>query len=618
MSRWTPRPERSGCWRSRPQWTWPPSSVPPPTGCRWTEGRSWATASPASKTSSRRTARCGRRTWRRSGSRRRRTPRSSARSSSRGAGGWAPATGRRSASSRTCRPPPRSPTRSPTRPAAACGTCRSRPNGCTGRSKRRVQQRRPPPATGWGRGHQREAARPRQRRRLRGGRARHRQPPRHAARRRADRHQGGVPGGRLRTVHRPRRRPPGQLVPVLGRLRRGRRRLDGRGDGGPGPLGGGGVRGARGDAVRDLHARAGRRGRLHGPRHRHGARGAPVPEREPLPLHGVRHDRGGGARRQAARARGPRAHRRREPRRRRTRVTVDALSAPSAGDPVFHAPRTLEEAFDALAEDGAVALAGGTSVGLLVGQGLLAPTALVWLGRIPGLGSVGVAEGPLSLGATATLASLASDPRVRTAAPALADAAAAVGNTRVRAVATAGGALAHADPRQDLPPALLALDARVEVAGPRGRRELRIDELVCGFMSTDLAPDELITAVRVPAPPGLRSVYLRFTPGSTADYPTVAAAASARRDARGRLLSVTLSLGAVGPTVLAVPEAAALAGERTPSAASVAAVADAAARRARPVATRLGSAAYVRAMAAVWARRALTACLARDLVGSPS
>lgn len=290
-------------------------------------------------------------------------------------------------------------------------------------------------------------------------------------------------------------------------------------------------------------------------------------------------------------------------------MTVDALSAPSAGDPVFHAPRTLEEAFDALAEDGAVALAGGTSVGLLVGQGLLAPTALVWLGRIPGLGSVGVAEGPLSLGATATLASLASDPRVRTAAPALADAAAAVGNTRVRAVATAGGALAHADPRQDLPPALLALDARVEVAGPRGRRELRIDELVCGFMSTDLAPDELITAVRVPAPPGRRSCYLRFTPGSDDDYPTVSVAATAVVS-DGTPSTVTLAVGGAGPVAYLVPEAQELSGATGARVAGlVADVAEAAARRADPVDDRLGSAAYKRRMVAVWARRALGRCL---------
>ncbi len=289
-----------------------------------------------------------------------------------------------------------------------------------------------------------------------------------------------------------------------------------------------------------------------------------------------------------------------------------------AADTRFVAPTTVVEALGALRADGALAVGGGTAVGLLLGHSLIDPRVLVWLGRIPALRRITADGAGLRIGAAVTLRELSRHPAVRSALAALATSAALAGNPRIRSVATVGGALAHADPRQDLPPALLALGAVVEITGQDRSRTVPVDGLATGVMETVLQPGELITAVRIPVLPGLRSVYLRFTPGSTADYPTVAAAASARRDARGRLLSVTLSLGAVGPTVLAVPEAAALAGERTPSAASVAAVADAAARRARPVATRLGSAAYVRAMAAVWARRALTACLARDLVGSPS
>jgi CO/xanthine dehydrogenase FAD-binding subunit len=130
-------------------------------------------------------------------------------------------------------------------------------------------------------------------------------------------------------------------------------------------------------------------------------------------------------------------------------------------------------------------------------------------------------------------------------------------------------------------------------------------------METVLLPGELITTVRIPIAPTLRSAYLRFTPGSAADYPTVGAAAATRRDPDGTLSSVRLALAAVGPTVLAVPEAAELAGRRAPSAAAVAEVADAAARRALPAGSRLGSARYVRAMAAVWARRVLTDCLSQ-------
>jgi carbon-monoxide dehydrogenase medium subunit len=280
-------------------------------------------------------------------------------------------------------------------------------------------------------------------------------------------------------------------------------------------------------------------------------------------------------------------------------------------EPIFAAPATVPEALRALRADGALAVGGGTSIGLLVGQSLIEPGALVWLGRIPALRGITAGHGHLSAGAAVTLRELSRHPAVRSSLPALASAAGIVGNPRIRAVATVGGALAHADPRQDLPPALVALGAVVEIAGPAGTRTVPAAEMATGPMETVLLPGELITSVRIPLVPALRSVYLRFTPGSAADYPTVAAAAAASRDPDGTLASVTLALAAVGPTVLAVPEAAELAGQRAPSAAAVAAVADAAARRAMPAGSRLGSARYVREMAAVWARRALTDCLSR-------
>lgn len=283
-----------------------------------------------------------------------------------------------------------------------------------------------------------------------------------------------------------------------------------------------------------------------------------------------------------------------------------------AADPGFFVPASVEEALGALRDEDALALAGGTSVGLLLGQSLIEPSLLVWLNRIPGLRDISHDDAGITLGATVTLRELSRHPVIRSSLPALADAAGLVGNPRVRAVATVGGALAHADPGQDLPPALVALGATVRIAGPEGTRLVPAAGLAVGLMETVLDPGELITSVRIPLVPGMRSVYLRFTPGSAADYPTVAAAASASRETDGTLASVTLALGGVHRTVLSVPEAASLAGQYAPSAASVAAVAEAAARRSRPVASRLGSVAYKQAMAAVWARRALAACLTGD------
>lgn len=260
-------------------------------------------------------------------------------------------------------------------------------------------------------------------------------------------------------------------------------------------------------------------------------------------------------------------------------------------------------------------VAGGTSVGLLVGQRLIAPSVLVWLGRIPGLDEIRVRDGGLlTIGASATLRALATSPVIAREVPALAAAAAAVGNIRVRAVATIGGALAHGDPRQDLPPVLLALDAHVTLDGPAGRRQVQVRDLFTGFLETVAAPDEVLTEVSIPLVAGRRSAYCRFTPASAADYPTVGVAATVTAGLDGSITAATVALGAAGPTAIRVPEAAdaldALPRRTsTELTAAIDAVAEAASSRADPTSDRQGSAAYKRAMVKVWTRRALAACL---------
>src|SRR5215467_6099798 len=182
----------------------------------------------------------------------------------------------------------------------------------------------------------------------------------------------------------------------------------------------------------------------------------------------------------------------------------------------FTAPATVAEALRDLAAGGAVAVGGGTQVGLLVRNGLIAPDRLVWLGRIDELRGLAVEpDGALVIGAATTLAEIASSPAARSAHPALAEAASRVGNPRVRAVATLGGHLVQADPRQDLPPVLLALDAAVRLQSAAGERRIALREFFAGPFETALAPGEVLTGVLVPvAAPGDRSAYLRFTPGS--------------------------------------------------------------------------------------------------------
>jgi carbon-monoxide dehydrogenase medium subunit len=274
---------------------------------------------------------------------------------------------------------------------------------------------------------------------------------------------------------------------------------------------------------------------------------------------------------------------------------------------------TLSAALRELAGDeGVIAMGGGTSVGMLLKNDLIEPRKIVWLARIPELRRLTVGPGgEVTLGATVTIRELARSPMVRRQFPALAYAAGRVGNPRVRAVATIGGALAHSDARQDLPPILYVLNALVRIQGPRGAREVPVTDFHRGFMETVLAEDELVTQVVVPAVPGRRAAYARFTPGSRDDYPTVSAAASIVRDDGGRVISAMLAVGGAGPTPLLVREAARLAGT-VPGPSEVEAVAEMAAAAADPYDDQRGSARYKKAMAREWAARVLRACLNPD------
>lgn len=214
-----------------------------------------------------------------------------------------------------------------------------------------------------------------------------------------------------------------------------------------------------------------------------------------------------------------------------------------ADEPSFHAPTDLASALEIAAQEDTLVVAGGTSIAVLLRQGLLDPARLLWLGRLFELEWVDDEDELVRVGANVVLADLAGDPLIRTRYPAIAAAAAAVGNIRVRAVATTGGALVHADPRQDLLPALLVADASAAVATRRGTdlRPLAAD-FFRGFLDTSVTDGELVTSIELPRPvPGTREAYVRFTPGSHDDYPTVAVAV--------RLAPVPDDPDAVAPTV---------------------------------------------------------------------
>lgn len=274
-------------------------------------------------------------------------------------------------------------------------------------------------------------------------------------------------------------------------------------------------------------------------------------------------------------------------------------------EPTFAAPTSLDGALNEVGGGQAILVGGGTSIGLLLKNRLVFPRHIVYLGRVRDLANVEFDADHFRIGASVTLRELARSAEIRAELPVLADAASQVGNPRVRAVATLGGAIVHGDPRQDVPPVLLALEAWAVVAGPHGKREIPVSELYTGFMQTAVAEDEIVTHLCIPRDPQLQAIYARFTPDSADDYPTVGVAVAVHPGSDGTVARARVALASSSSVPLLADRAGALMSGRVPSMALAEAVAAAAAEAADPPSDHRGSAAYRRAMIAVWTRRAV-------------
>jgi carbon-monoxide dehydrogenase medium subunit len=163
-------------------------------------------------------------------------------------------------------------------------------------------------------------------------------------------------------------------------------------------------------------------------------------------------------------------------------------------------------------------LAGGQSLVPMLNMRLVRPAVLVDVNGLRELtGIAPTADGGFRIGALTRHAELAASPAVLERAPLLAEAARHVGHAAIRNQGTLGGSLAHADPAAELPAALLALDARVRMTGPRGAREVAADAFFRGLLTTALEADEILTAIEIPAqPPGWGFVELARRPGDFA------------------------------------------------------------------------------------------------------
>ena len=189
------------------------------------------------------------------------------------------------------------------------------------------------------------------------------------------------------------------------------------------------------------------------------------------------------------------------------------------------APASVEEAIQALGHygDSARVIAGGTALALLMRQGIFRPQALINLNALSHLAGIRkTGDGGWSIGALTLHRDIEHDTQLGDQVPALVEMAHHVANPQVRNMGTIGGNLCHADPASDPPTALIAAGAEATVQGSDGERSLPVEDLCTGYYETLLAPDEILTSIRLPAP-ALRSgmAYLRYTTTTLEDRPFV-------------------------------------------------------------------------------------------------
>jgi carbon-monoxide dehydrogenase medium subunit len=274
----------------------------------------------------------------------------------------------------------------------------------------------------------------------------------------------------------------------------------------------------------------------------------------------------------------------------------------------WHAPASVEEALALKARHGEEArfLAGGQSLVPAMNFRVAQPSVLVDLNRVPGLeGIVAGADGSLVVGAMTRNAALERDAGAARTHPILAEALHEVAHPQIRNRGTLGGNLSHADPASEMPAVMVALHATFVIRSATGMREVAAADFFLGPLTTALAPDEMLAAIRLPPLPPRTGVAWLEIARRRGDYAMMGVAAVVTRDAGGTCTAASLACCSAGPTPMAAPRAAASLVGTTLTDADIAAAADLLRQEVEPTGSVQASPAYQRHLAGVIAARAL-------------
>ena len=273
----------------------------------------------------------------------------------------------------------------------------------------------------------------------------------------------------------------------------------------------------------------------------------------------------------------------------------------------FEAPRSVEDAVAVLAKANGDArvLAGGTDLLVQMRSGLVRPGVVVDVKNISEMCSIEKTGDGFVVGASVSGAELGENAGLKAAWPGVVEAMELVGSTQIQGRASLGGNLCNGSPAADSVPAMIAAGGVCLIAGPDGRREAPVEDIITGPGQTSLGNGEIVIAFRFPDRPAHSGdAYLRFIPRTEMDIAVVGAGVSLTLDDAGTCSAARVSLGAVAPTPLLVSDAAdALIGSKIDDAA-LEKLAAAASAACNPIDDKRGTIEYRTQVAGVLARRA--------------
>lgn len=283
----------------------------------------------------------------------------------------------------------------------------------------------------------------------------------------------------------------------------------------------------------------------------------------------------------------------------------------------YHAPTSLGEATALLAKLGEEAkiLSGGQSLIPLMKLRLSSPPHVVDINGIAGLAYVLEADGVLAIGALTRESELEESDLIRSHYPLLHDVTRVIADPLVRNLATVGGNLAHADPANDHPAAMLALGAEIVARGTGGERRIPITSFFTGPFETALRAGEILVEIRIPVPEARSGgAYLKLE-RKVGDFATAAVAVQLTRRADGACEQAGIGLTNVGLTPIKAEKAeASLRGKRLDDR-TIAEAAQLAAAAAQPTEDLRGPVEYKRDLVRVLTTRALRRALERAKEG---